>query len=591
MKQRTVHFDGSGLAEGGPETGLAYEWLVTNGLGGYACGTVAGVVTRRYHGYLVAALPAPFGRVVMLNEISECVELPDGRLIQFGGETRGTSESDATRDGVSAEFHLESGLPVWTIEVQGIKIEKRVVLPHGQNTSYIEYALLSGAESVKLALRPFIHFRPHETPVSADLSANYTLTIGFDRYEISSGSDLPALRLMFLGESAELTVSRLRIEQVSYQIEERRGYPANGELWSPGVFSARLKRDTPAALVSSTESWDDMQALSPVMALRSEIERKKRLLALTSKACNRNPRDLLAQHDTVVQLLYAADQFLITPAGRADDATRAHAVGDEVRTVIAGYHWFTDWGRDTMISLEGLTLSTGRYAEAAWILRTFAQYIRDGLIPNLFPERSSEGLYNTADATLWFFHALGRYTEASGDLTVLQMALPKLVEIFRCHMLGTHFGIHVDPADGLLVQGADGYALTWMDAKMDNWVVTPRRGKAVEINALWYNALRLLEGWLREAGDANLADEVASAATQAYASFNEKFWFEHGRYLYDVIEGPGGQDAACRPNQIFAFSLRYPILHESRWSAVLEVARAKLLSHVIMLRRLWCGSD
>ena len=195
--------------------------------------------------------------------------------------------------------------------------------------------------------------------------------------------------------------------------------------------------------------------------------------------------------------MWAADQFLITPAGRTDDATRARAVGDEVRTVIAGYHWFTDWGRDTMISLEGLTLSTGRYAEAAWILRTFSHYVRDGLIPNLFPERRTEGLYHTADATLWFFHALDRYTEVSGDRSVLQMVLPKLLDIFEWHMRGTAFGIGVDSRDGLLTQGAEGYALTWMDAKVDDWVVTPRRGKAVEINGLWYNALKLLEGWLR----------------------------------------------------------------------------------------------
>ncbi|HEY1256367.1 MAG TPA: amylo-alpha-1,6-glucosidase, partial [Terracidiphilus sp.] len=478
-------------------------------------------------------------------------------------------------------FRLEWGLPIWSFHVEGIGIQKRLVLPHGQNTVYIQYALVSGPESAKLALRPFIHFRPHETPVSADLNANYSLTIGLDRYEISSGSELPALRLMFLGENAELTVNRLHIEQVSYQIEERRGYPAQGDLWSPGIFSARLKRDTPATLVSSSESWHDMQALSPAMALGYETERKRRLLALAAEAWDQNPRDLPAQQDTLVQLLFAADQFLIAPAGRADDATRAHAVGDEVRTVIAGYHWFTDWGRDTMISLEGLTLSTGRYAEAAWILRTFAQYVQDGLIPNLFPERSGQGLYNTADATLWFFHALGRYTDASGDRTVLQMVLPKLVEIFRCHMRGTRFGIHVDSADGLLVQGADGDALTWMDAKMDDWVVTPRRGKAVEINALWYNALRLLEGWLREEEvDSNLAEEVARAAGQAYASFNERFWHEQGQYLYDVIDGPTGRDAACRPNQLFAFSLQYPVLQESRWPAVLDAARAKLLTPV-----------
>ena len=289
---------------------------------------------------------------------------------------------------------------------------------------------------------------------------------------------------------------------------------------------------------------------------------------------------LVEEDPTAAELVWATDQFLITPAGRTDDATRARAVGDEIRTVIAGYHWFTDWGRDTMISLEGLTLSTGRFAEAAWILRTFSHYVRDGLIPNLFPERRTEGLYHTADATLWFFHAIDRYTEASGDRSVLQMVLPKLLDIFALHMRGTGFGIGVDSRDGLLTQGAEGYALTWMDAKVDDWVVTPRRGKAVEINGLWYNALKLLEGWLIEQNEREQAERVAKAAQQARESFNARFWYEPGKHLYDVIDGPNGDDPACRPNQLLAFSLKHPILDEARWPAVLEVAREKLLTPV-----------
>src|SRR5213075_2020199 len=187
-----------------------------------------------------------------------------------------------------------------------------------------------------------------------------------------------------------------------------------------------------------------------------------------------------------------ADQFVITPAGRFEEAARAHAAGDEVRTVIAGYHWFTDWGRDTMISLEGLALVTGRSLEAGYLLRTFAHYIRDGLIPNMFPEGEKEGLYHTADATLWFFHALDRYLACTSDRVTLRQILPGLLDIVEHHLRGTRFGIGVDPRDGLLRQGQEGYQLTWMDAKVDGWVVTPRRGKAVEINALWYNALCLL---------------------------------------------------------------------------------------------------
>jgi predicted glycogen debranching enzyme len=251
-----------------------------------------------------------------------------------------------------------------------------------------------------------------------------------------------------------------------------------------------------------------------------------------------------------------------------------------VRTVIAGYHWFTDWGRDTMISLEGLTLVTGRYAEAGWILRTFAHYVRDGLIPNMFPEGEREGLYHTADATLWFFHALERYLHYTDDRATLREVLPTLQSIIKFHLQGTRFGIGVDSQDGLLRQGADGYQLTWMDAKVDDWVVTPRRGKAVEINALWYNALRLLAGWLHEENAPLEAQQISDHAENVRRSFNERFWYAEGKYLYDVIDGENGDDAACRPNQILAFSLAHPVLNHERWQPVLEVVREKLLTPV-----------
>jgi predicted glycogen debranching enzyme len=280
-----------------------------------------------------------------------------------------------------------------------------------------------------------------------------------------------------------------------------------------------------------------------------------------------------ARRGPAAELVLAADQFIVTPAGRADDAARVRAAGDEVRTVIAGYPWFTDWGRDTMISLEGLTLCTGRAIEAGYILRTFAHYVRDGLIPNLFPEGDNHGLYHTADATLWFFHAVDRYLRVTDDRATLAQLLPTLIDVVDHHLRGTRFGIGVDPKDGLLRQGAPGYQLTWMDAKVDDWVVTPRRGKAVEINALWYNALRLLEGWT---GDAALA----SHAEQVFASFNERFWYEEGSHLYDVVDGEHGDDPACRPNQVLAISLRHPVLARARWATVLDTVMRRLVTPV-----------
>jgi predicted glycogen debranching enzyme len=552
---------------------LSPEWLLTNGLGGYASGTLLGIITRRYHGYLVAALPAPFGRVMMFNDLVEHVELPNGKRYQLGGEERAGVPIRLESSEYLSEFRLEAGLPVWRYELEGAVIEKRLVLSHGQNTVYVNYRLMSGVEKVLLTLRPSVHFRPHEEAVNTELDTGYVLMVHEDRYEIALGDKLPALRFLLHGSRAQLTVDKLRIQQIVYRIEERRGYPARGDLWSPGYFRAEIGPGSDATLVASTESWECMSALGPSDAAAEEEERRRRLV---QKACN--GRTPAVDDDTRAQLLLAADQFLITPAGRVQDVARARAVGDEIRTMIAGYHWFTDWGRDTMISLEGITLSTGRFVEAGWILRTFAHYIRDGLIPNLFPEGKNEGLYHTADATLWFFHAIDRYTELTRDRSVLKVVLPKLVDIFERHMQGTRFGIGVDPSDGLLKQGAEGYALTWMDAKVDDWVVTPRRGKAVEINALWYNALRLLENWLSEDGQSRPASRVAEAAEKARESFNKRFWSQESKFLFDVVDGPEGDDPACRPNQLLAISLKHPVLDPRHWNSVVEIATDQLLT-------------
>ena len=261
-----------------------------------------------------------------------------------------------------------------------------------------------------------------------------------------------------------------------------------------------------------------------------------------------------------------------------EDSARAEAAsGEQARTIIAGYHWFSDWGRDSMISLEGLTLVTGRHAEARSILRTFISHVRDGLIPNFFPDRSTEGVCTTpADATMWYFQALSRYLAITGDRSLLYNHLPALKEIVACHQRGTRFGIRVDPKDGLLQQGADGYQLTWMDAKVGDWVVTPRRGKAVEINALWYNALRLLESWMEEAGED--AGKIRAAADRAFASFNQRFWCEAEQGLFDVIDGEQGDDPSCRPNQIFAISLPHPVLAPEKWASVLQTVQDRLLT-------------
>ena len=550
---------------------LTREWLVTNGLGGYASGTVSGVITRGFHGYLIAALPAPFGRMMMFNDLVEKLELPNGNVVQLGGEERAGTPVQLHGADFLSEFRLDMGLPVWRYTAGGITLERRLMMPRAQNTVYVQYRILTGEGTVRLSLRPSVHFRPHNAPVSEHFQTSYALCVlEENQYEISSDTSLPPLRFLLYGAGAALTVDRLHIEEVQYRIEESRGYAARGDLWSPGYLHLHLAKGSDATLVASTEPWDVLRAMPPDEALDSEYDRRRRLLV------EAHP---LAQDGMAAELVLAADQFVITPTGRVQDTARARAAGDEIRSVIAGYHWFTDWGRDTMISLEGLTLITGRHVEAAYILRTFAHYVRDGLIPNLFPEGKTEGLYHTADATLWFFHAIGRYLEYTGDRSILRRVLPKLMGIVECHLRGTRFGIHVDPKDGLLAQGAEGYQLTWMDAKVDDWVVTPRRGKAVEINGLWYNALKLLERWLIEEDRGDAAPAIAEHAEQARESFNRRFWYEQGGYLYDVVDQEsGGDDPALRPNQLFAFSLDHPILDETKWKPVLDVVAHQLLT-------------
>ena len=565
--------------EPSPESLLTREWLISNGLGGYASGTILGVPTRRYHGLLVAALPAPVGRTFMLGQIEEVLRLPDGTIVRLGGEQKAGQPAIVPGSRHLREFRLDWGLPVWTYEAGGFRLEKRVFLGHLQNTVHVMYRLASGDGRLRLELHPTLHFRPHDAPVCTPLGGPYSMNAVEHRYEFCSPwPSLPSLRVAIQGTHPSFTVAPRTIDGIYYWVEDRRGYDSVGDLWCPGFFGIDLEAgEDDASLVASTECWEVVKALDSREALSAEMERRRRLIYVA---------DPHAHQGTAAELVLAADAFVVTP-GRSEDAARAHASGDEARSIIAGYHWFTDWGRDTMISLEGLTLTTGRQLEAGYILRTFSRYIKDGLIPNLFPEGDREGLYHTADATLWFFHALHRYLQATGDRETLRLLLPKLIDVVNHHLQGTRFGIGVDPEDGLLRQGAEGYQLTWMDAKVGDWVVTPRRGKAVEINALWYNALRLLEGWVRKeeiSKREETANQIARHAERCRESFNRRFWYAEGGYLYDVVDGvvndQPGDDPACRPNQVFAISLDHPVLDPSRWEPVLNVVTERLLTPV-----------
>jgi predicted glycogen debranching enzyme len=551
---------------------LTQEWLVTNGLGGYASGTVLGPITRRYHGLLIAALPNPLGRFMMLHALSERFRMPGhGSLFAGPRDFAHPFESSLLSP---AEFHLDFGLPVWVYEVFGCRVEKRLLLTYKQNTVHIEYRYVSGSGSLRLGLRPGLHLRNHDAEVNTEVAAEYVLSASGHRLEICGGSNIPPLRMRATPHSG-FTYDPKSV-RLDYPFEARRGYASRGWLWSPGYFRTDLSPGSTFVLTASTEAWDVVEAFGYDEAMRAESSRRSVLI-------QKGPAPV--GESIASELVLAADQFLISAVGRPEDAARARAAGEEPLTVIAGYHWFTDWGRDTMISLEGLTLVSGRAEEARWILSTFAHYIRDGLIPNMFPEGEKEGLYHTADASLWFFHAIGRYFAATSDRNTLRNLLPHLREIADAHIRGTRFGIHVDPKDGLLAQGQEGYQLTWMDAKVGDWVVTPRRGKAIEINALWYNALCLLSAWLEQEEGAGTAAHYREFAARCRESFNQKFWNPERGYLFDVVDGasgggPPGNDPACRPNQLFSISLDNPVLDESHWAEVVDTATKYLLTPV-----------
>ena len=550
-----LHFN-----DAAPSAGL--EWIVTNGLGGYASGPVRGGLTRRFHGLLIASLAAPAGRMLVLPVLR--VALVSGDRVRVIDDE--DVDNPSTVRARLVEFRLELGLPVWIYDVDGVRLTKRVVMPYGQNTTHAMFSIEGG--SGWLRLQPLISVRPHENQVDTIAQAPHRLDAHDGWAELEPAPSHPIVRWKTRGRTICQQFSEARTSAVSYSIEQERGYDHQGELWTPGWIDVEIAPEAEVAFTISTESREAVDAEVPGEALARERARREQLLATAGQPCD----------PVIAELTLAADQFVVLPVGRPIEIARARAAGDEPRTVIAGYHWFTDWGRDTMISLEGLTLATGRTTEAGCILRTFGHHVRDGLIPNMFPEGERLGLYHTADATLWFFHAIHRYVERTGDRGTLHGLLPVLIDIIEHHLAGTRFGIGVDAADGLLRQGADGYQLTWMDAKMGDWVVTPRRGKAVEINALWHNALRLMAAWTAEAGDAERAAQYGAAGDRAQASFNRRFWNPATGHLFDVVDGETGDDPACRPNQVFAISLEHPVLDRERWQPVLDVVVEKLLT-------------
>ncbi len=545
---------------------LAREWLVTNGLGGYASQSLLCAPTRRYHGLFVPDLPAPWGRTVMMPRFDDEV-LVDGEAVLLSGVEFSDGRLQSHLLSVFEGFSRERQTPVWRVRVKGRRLEKRVIMPYGHNSVYVEYRLLEG-DPISLRLRPFVTFRMLDAKLHDARRPPFPLTVVNGRYDMHLCDGAPSLKLCLRPHGGKFVADYQFSTGVSYRVDRDRGSEHVESLASPGYFTADLTQDRPIALVASTEPWELLE-FDPEVIFEAEAKRLETLLS---------QRESEQDEDIEAWLTLAADQFVVTPGSRLEEQALARASGNEARTIIAGYHWFTDWGRDTMISLEGLTLCTGRHPEARSILRTFANYVKDGLIPNLFPEGERMGLYHTADATLWYVHAINRYYRVTHDRETLLSLLPVLRSVLEHHVQGTHFGIGIDRKDGLLRAAAEGYQLTWMDALVDGWVVTPRRGKPVEIQALWYNALRCMQEWEALAGQSS--SYWSELADQVHQSFNERFWIDAEGYLYDVIDGERGEDTAFRPNQVLSIALPHPALSEDRWQSVVDLAKDRLVAPV-----------
>ncbi len=522
---------------------LEREWVVTNGIGGYAAGTLSGTNTRRYHGLLVAATEPPAGRCVRLANLIEEVVV--------GGESYDLSTNEFA-DGTLhprgwpalTRFRLVGNRPEFRYRVGDAEIVKTIWMDHGANQTRLLYTVRDG--DVELRVRPLVTDRDFHSETRAEGLGAFA--VEREGRRIMVRRDGEAVLRIEADRDLEFEPAGDWFWDVAHRKERARGFDFLEDLWCPGTLSIGLKEgDSFALALDADEGADPDDGWTP----RAYDERQEGLI--TGLA------------DPVEQrLALAADQFLVAHGGRA------------VGTVIAGYHWFGDWGRDTMISLPGLALPTGRAAEMREILLEYSEYVDRGMIPNRFPDFGTEPSYNTVDATLWWFEAVARYLEATADYTPLDSLLMKMVSVVEEHDRGTRYGIGVDPEDGLLRAGEPGVQLTWMDAKVGDWVVTPRIGKAVEINALWYSALRSLEEWLERVG--LNSRRTREKADRVAVSFRARFWDSGLGHLYDVVDGPQGDDAALRPNQLLALSLTHPLLHGEIARSIVSRVREELLT-------------
>jgi len=539
---------------GNLEQAESREWLCTNGIGGFASGTAAGLLTRRYHGLLTAALKPPLGRTLLVAKLDEQIEYGDlTRALSTNRWADGVIDPRGYRE--IERFRLEGTSPIWTYAVADALLEKRIWMEHGANTTYVHYRLLRASGPLAVTLKALVNYRDYHATTRGD---NYWMMVEPVPLGLRVTAFEGALPFVVLADRGEVRLAHIWHHRFHLACEQTRGLDSEDDNLHAGTLSATLEPGASLTLVLSAEaspSLDGERAWQRRLQHENDILARWRAQPVAKQA-----------PDWIERLVLAADQFVVRRPLRDDP---------DGMSVIAGYHWFGDWGRDTMISLPGLAISTGRPEVAKRILSTFARFVDRGMLPNRFPDAGEAPEYNTVDATLWYFEAIRAYREATGDDALLKQLYPILEEIIDWHRKGTRYGIAEDPMDGLLCSGEAGVQLTWMDAKVGDWVVTPRTGKAVEINALWYNALRIMAAFARLLGQPPAHwDKLADRVKLGF----DRFWNEALGYCYDVIDGPDGDDSALRPNQIFAVSLPESPLSPVRQGQVVDACARRLLT-------------
>lgn len=558
------------------------EWLITNGIGGYGCGTISTTLTRCYHGLLVAALKPPLGRTLLLTKLDETLSYQrNSYLLSCDRWAGGTLTGYGYRH--LEQFHLEGTIPVWSYAVADALLQKRIWMQPSENTTYIQYVLARASAPLTLSIKALINYRDHHSVIQQN---GWQIQTRAHPRGLKIEASKQATPFYLLSSKGQLLPASKWYQHYFLSLEHYRGLSPLDDNFHAATLRTTLNAGETLTFIASTHPHPDLNGQA-ALTFRQQYEQTLLDCAPQSSA-----------PPYIQQLTLAADQFIVNrtllpesedadlsiDSADSTDSTTAKQTADlqttTGKTVIAGYPWFGDWGRDTMIALPGLTLATGRPDIARPILRTFARYLSQGMLPNAFPEANDTPGYNTVDAILWYFEAIRAYFETTQDLALIEELFPALQSVIDWHLRGTRYNIHVDSSDGLLYAGEAGAQLTWMDAKVDDWVVTPRIGKPVEINALWHNALLTMAQFAQQLGQPSAQSycPYLTLAKQTATSF-QKFWQHDLGYCYDVIDGPEGNDSALRPNQLFAVSLAFaPPLLPAQQKAIVDICAQQLLT-------------